>query len=64
MNIKNERLRRGWTLTKLSTLTNIAASDLSALENGKRPLYPGWRKRIERAMGVEITEFDQEVSRK
>jgi transcriptional regulator with XRE-family HTH domain len=59
MNLKVERQKRGWTLTKLSSLTNIAASDLSAVENRKRPLYPRWRNRIARAMGIQATALEE-----
>jgi hypothetical protein len=39
-------------LTRLTALTEIAASDRSALERGLRPAYPGWRRRISRAFAL------------
>jgi len=57
MELRTERLRRGWSQTKLSALTGIAQSDLSALENGRRPLSPGWRRRIALAFGLPESAF-------
>ena len=33
----------------------IASTDLSMLERGLRPLFPGWRSRIARALGVSAS---------
>jgi len=44
--IRQERLRRGWSLARVTQLTGIAGSDLSAVERGVRPAYPGWRRRL------------------
>jgi hypothetical protein len=41
-----ERHNREWSLTKLTMLTGISSSDLSLLERGLRPAYPGWRRRL------------------
>ena len=57
LNLKVERLKRSWSLTRLSGLTGIAASDLSAIERGLRPAFPGWRKRIARAFGLPEREL-------
>ena len=46
LRIREERPRRGWSLTRVSGLTGIAASDLSALERGRRYPHPGWRRRL------------------
>jgi transcriptional regulator with XRE-family HTH domain len=50
--LREERLRRGWTQVKVCTLTGIAPSDLSLIERGLRPAFPGWRRRIAEAFGV------------
>lgn len=47
--MRQERLRRGWSLTRLTQLTGISSSDLSQLERGLCPAHPGWQKRIARA---------------
>ena len=51
--LREERSKRGMSLNKLSRLTGIGASDLSMLERGQRPAYPGWRRRIARAFKMD-----------
>lgn len=47
LQLQVERLRRGWSQTKLSALTGgIAQSDLSAFENERRQAGAGQRQRI------------------
>lgn len=46
LTLKAERLNRHWTQTKLSALTGIAQSDLSAIENGHRRAGAGQRRRL------------------
>ena len=57
MSMREERLKRGWSLTRLSGLTGIAASDLSQVERGLRFVHPGWRRRISRALGIPMNEL-------
>jgi transcriptional regulator with XRE-family HTH domain len=52
MQLREERKRRGWSQTRLSALTNIAQSDLSAIENGRRVPGAGWRRRLAEAFGL------------
>jgi transcriptional regulator with XRE-family HTH domain len=56
-NIREQRLKKGWSLTRLSGLTGIASGDLSQIERGLRVLHPGWRQRIARALGVPANEL-------
>jgi transcriptional regulator with XRE-family HTH domain len=52
--LKEERLKRGWSQVALSIKTGgISPSDLSAIENGKKIPYPGWRRRIARALNMD-----------
>lgn len=44
--VRAERIRRGWSQTRLSMLTGIASPDISAVERGTRYAHPGWRRRI------------------
>lgn len=44
--LRDERRRRGWTQTRVSALTGIAASDISSIENGRRAATAGWRRRL------------------
>lgn len=50
--VREERLKRGWSQTVLSTKTLIAQSDLSNIETGKRIPCAGWRLRIAKAFKV------------
>ena len=51
MSIRGRRRRKGMTLEDLSKLTGIAIADLSRLERGIIPIYPGWQQRIDEALG-------------
>ena len=55
--LRRERLARGWSLTRVAGLTMIAASDLSRLERGLLPPYPGWRRRLAKAFRVPEAEL-------
>ncbi len=52
LQLRVERIKRGLTQTRLSALTEIAQSDLSAFENGRRTAGAGQRQRIARALGL------------
>lgn len=43
---------KGITVYRLAQLTGIAAPDLYTALGGKKPLYPGWRRRIAEALEV------------
>ena len=63
--LREERKKRGLSLNKLSQQTGIGASDLSMLERGQRPAYPGWRRRIARAFKMDSDFlFTDKVSEK
>lgn len=61
--LRAERLRRGWSLVRVSALTGIAPGDLSMLERGLRPPFPGWRRRLARAFKLPEAELFQENGR-
>ncbi len=44
--LRRERLLRQFTLRRVSGGTHIGESDLSRLERGTLPAFPGWRKRL------------------
>lgn len=50
--LREERLRRGWSQKRLSALTGIASPDLSAIECGRRPAFPSWRRRLAQVFGL------------
>jgi transcriptional regulator with XRE-family HTH domain len=52
LELRRARQRLGLSLTKLTALTGIATTDLSLLERGLRPPFPGWRRRIAEALGM------------
>jgi len=56
LRLRKERERLGLSLTELTRRTGIAANDLSMLERGKRPAFPGWRRRI--AEALDLPEAD------
>lgn len=61
MRLREERKRQGLTLMALAIRTGINPSDLSAVELGRRPAYPGWRRRIAEALQTsEAAVFDPE----
>lgn len=52
LRLRLERQRRGWSLTKLTSLTNIATSELSQIEREHIRAFPGWRRRIAEAFDL------------
>ncbi|ACV64373.1 transcriptional regulator, XRE family [Desulfofarcimen acetoxidans DSM 771] len=59
LRLRQERQQRGLTQVKLSGMTGIASTDISAIENGWKRPYPGWKKRIAKALGVYGPKADQ-----
>lgn len=59
LQLRVERQRRGLSQTKLSGMTGIASTDISAIENGWKRPFPGWRKRIAKALGVPESEANK-----
>ncbi|MCL6612472.1 MAG: helix-turn-helix domain-containing protein [Peptococcaceae bacterium] len=62
--LKKTRVKKGFSLLKLYQATGIDPANLSRLERGLVPAYPGWRKRIAEALGVPESELFPEVVRK
>jgi transcriptional regulator with XRE-family HTH domain len=54
--IRKLREARGWTQRDLSTRTGIHAPTISQIENGIVQLWPGYAKRIAKALGVPVSE--------
>ncbi len=55
--LKEVRNERGLSQLKLAFLTGISPGDLSRIENGWLRPYPGWRKRLAKALGIAQTEL-------
>ena len=60
--LRAERLRRGWTLTRLTMMTGISTADLSQIEHGKRFPFRGWRERLAKAFGLPVDALFTEKS--
>jgi len=56
-NLQEVRKQRELSQLRLSFLTGIPPSDISRIENGWLKPYPGWRKRLARALGVSEAEL-------
>lgn len=41
--------------------TGIASADVSLMERGLKPAYPGWRRRLSKAFGIPEAELFQEA---
>jgi len=55
--LKEVRNKMGFSQLRLAMLTGIAPGDISRIENGWLRPYPGWRKRLSRALGTTETEL-------
>ena len=55
--LKELRAQKGFSQLTLAKLTNIAPTDISRIENDWLRPYPGWRKRLSKALGVPETEL-------
>lgn len=56
-NLQKIRQKRGISQLRLSFLTGIAPSEISRIENSWIKPYPGWRKRLSKALDVRETEL-------
>ena len=55
--LKETRVKKGLSQLALAKLTDIAPTDISRIENEWLRPYPGWRKRLARALGVSEREL-------
>lgn len=55
--LKEFRQKQGLSQLRLAMKTGIAPSDISRVENGWLRAYPGWRKRLARALGTTEAEL-------
>jgi len=56
-NLQKVRKEKGLSQLKLSMMTGIAPGDISRIENNWLKPYPGWRKRLARALGTTEAEL-------
>ena len=52
LRLRQIREQRELSLRDLGTQTGIASGDLSLIERGLKPAWPGWRKRLSRVLGT------------
>ncbi len=55
--LKEIRNLKGLSQLKLAMMTGIAPGDISRIENDWLRPYPGWRKRLSRALGTTESEL-------
>lgn len=62
LQLRRERQKRGWSLTRVVQLTGIDGAALSKIERGIWPCGPGWRKRIAEAFGLSESDLFKEAT--
>lgn len=55
--LRAARVHKGFSQAGLTQKTGISSSIISAIENGKIFPYPGWRRRLSDALGVDEREI-------
>lgn len=63
LELREERKRRGWSLTDVCAKTGIAPTTLSEIERELRVVYPGWRRRISRAFKMPEDDLFRKASK-
>lgn len=61
LKLRQEREKRGWSLTELTKRTGISEPTLSMIERSKITPYPGWQKRIAGAFRMKKADLFCEV---
>jgi len=56
-NLKKIRKERGLTQFDLAKQTDISPSDISQIETEKRFPFPGWRKKLAKALEIAEKEL-------
>lgn len=55
--VREVRKEKGLSQLKLSFMTDISPWDISRIENDWLKPYPGWRKRLSKALGISEAEL-------
>ncbi len=61
LRLRQERLRRRWSLLDVAIRTHIESTNVSKIERGILPAYPGWRRRLAEAFGLPEENLFAEV---
>jgi ribosome-binding protein aMBF1 (putative translation factor) len=56
-----ERHRRGWNQTELAFRSKVSVADISKIERGWMKPFPGYAKRLSKALGISADELTKEV---
>jgi putative transcriptional regulator len=56
-NLREIRKQKGLSQLKLAYITGIAPSEISRIENGVLKPYPGWRRRLAKALATNEGEL-------
>jgi len=59
LQIRQERITRGWSQAQLARRARISVSDMSRIEGGWLKPYPQQLKRLARALGWPLDESDR-----
>ncbi|MFW6030320.1 MAG: helix-turn-helix domain-containing protein [Halanaerobiales bacterium] len=59
--LRQVRLKKGISQERLASEAGMVQADISQLENNKKYAYPGWRKRLSKALGVNEDTLFPEV---
>ena len=61
LKLRKARQERGWSLTTVTMKTGIPEPTLSGLESGKVHPYPGYKRRLAKALGIPKDELFEKV---
>jgi transcriptional regulator with XRE-family HTH domain len=61
LKLREARQKKGWSLMDVAQKTGITPSNLSYIERGLIPAYPGWQKRIAKAFRMKRADLFCEV---
>jgi len=59
--VREIRKKKNLTQLDLAKMTDIYPNDISQIERGKRKAFPGWRKRLAKALEVPEEELFPEI---
>ena len=54
--LRIERELRGWSQREVAARVGMAGQDYAAVESGRRPAWPAWRRRL--ALIFELSEHE------
>lgn len=61
--MKNEAKKQNLSMNRLALKAEITPSDLSCAINGKKPMYPNWKKRIAAVLNCTVEDLFPEEER-